>query len=131
MGAVFLPSCRRRGVLEAGLAVSCILECVVEARVLSQSLRLLFLPRSLWLHLQTFWVDCTGFLPGSPVFAALYEMGPVRQSIARGQENDADSPFPSGEKDHRQDKSTKNFGPLVSEMKDFSGAGSDTSASSG
>lgn len=115
-----------------GWLVSSILECVLEARVLSQALRLLFLPRSWWLHLQTFWVDCTGFLPGSPVFAAFFEMGPMRQSIARGQENDADSsPFPTGEKDHRQDKSTKNFGPLVPEMKDFSGAGSDTSASSG
>lgn len=106
-------------------------KCVVSAQGFVGVLRLLFLPRSVWLQLQTFLVDCTGFLPGSPVFAAFYKMGPVRRPVARGEENYANSSLPSGERDHRQGKSERYFGLLVPEVKDFSGGGSDTSVSSG
>eukprot|EP00752_Nemacystus_decipiens_P017503 g15691.t1 len=75
---------------------------------------------------KTFLVDCTGLLPGSPVFAAFYQMGPGRQLMKHCQSVPIVSPNPRGDKEH----SERYFGLLVPEARGDSGTGSDTSVSS-
>lgn len=85
-------------------------------------------PRALVvIPLQTFLVDCTGLLPGSPVFAAFYRMGPGRQLAKHSQSVPITSPNPRDDKEHNE----RYFGFLVPEARGNSGTGSDTSVSSG
>eukprot|EP00903_Cladosiphon_okamuranus_P017135 g15782.t3 len=76
---------------------------------------------------KTFLVDCSSLLPGSPVFAACYQMGPGRQLEKHGQSFPTTFPNTRGDKAH----SERYFGLVVPEARGNSGTGSDTSVSSG